>query len=271
MEEFTRLSLLIFDSIFAHRYKDFNSSIRANCTRRLGMWILGDPVTMYEDTYVKYLGWMCSDRSSAVRLESIKAISKLCDNATSVSLLESFLDRFVGRILEIAAADIDEDVALASISCLRKVQRFGALDEVEADTIGQVDAVVFEQSCSVEVRAEALLFMMEHTEGFEFLLTSTQNRMTPETATKRKKIGKKDTTPESIATLESRRNILLALETLTEFMDEFYQHGTAPQSDAEIDQGRLNGMADMLVKAFEALPKPMSSECLKLTVYIFQF
>ena len=79
MDEFTRLSELIFNSIFAHRYRDTNERIRANCTRRLGQWLLKDPVRMLEDTYLKYLGWMCSDRSHLVRLEAISAISKLCE------------------------------------------------------------------------------------------------------------------------------------------------------------------------------------------------
>jgi cohesin complex subunit SA-1/2 len=79
VEEFTRLSATIFNAVFAHRYKDSNESIRAHACARLGQWLLQDPARLFEDTYLKYLGWMCSDRSPAVRLEAASAISNLCE------------------------------------------------------------------------------------------------------------------------------------------------------------------------------------------------
>lgn len=250
MDEFTRLSVSIFNSIFAHRYKDFNASIRAHCTKRLGRWLLTDPVRMFEDTYLKYLGWMCSDRAPNVRLEAIDAISNLCDDVNSTSLLESFLDRFVMRILEMAASDADESVALVAISCLQKLQRFGALDEVDSGAISQVDAIVFDSECSANMRAAALLFMMEHTEGFEFLLASSSTELG--TTTSSAKHGKKKDTKRPASNLGARRNVLLALETLTEFMDDVYK-SKGPAAE-DIDDEYIHNMSQLLVSAFEALP-----------------
>lgn len=79
MEEFTALADLVFHSIYAHRYKDTQPSLRAGCCRRLGQWLRIDPVRLMEDTYLKYLGWMCSDRAANVRLEAVESISVLCD------------------------------------------------------------------------------------------------------------------------------------------------------------------------------------------------
>jgi cohesin complex subunit SA-1/2 len=73
------MSILIFDSIFVHRYKDSNDMIRAHCCTRLGDWLLQDPNRLCEEKQLKYLGWMCSDRSIIVRFEAVNAISKLCD------------------------------------------------------------------------------------------------------------------------------------------------------------------------------------------------
>lgn len=79
VDEFTRLSGTIFNAVFAHRYKDSNEAIRAHTCARLGQWLLQDPARLFEDTYLKYIGWMCSDRSPAVRLEAVTAISNLCE------------------------------------------------------------------------------------------------------------------------------------------------------------------------------------------------
>ena len=38
--------------------------------------------------------------------------------------LEAFLERFVGRLIEIASADVDDKVALNAVLCLRKAYRY---------------------------------------------------------------------------------------------------------------------------------------------------
>jgi hypothetical protein len=270
IEEFTRLTLLIFDSVFAHRYKDSNEMIRAGCTRQLGQWLLRDPVRLLEDTYLKYLGWMCSDRAAAVRLEAISAISRLCGESDSVALLETFLERFVGRVLEMGARDSDPRVAQAAIQCLRRAQVFGALDEVDGEAISRVDGVVFDQGYPCSVRAEALRFMMEHTEGFEFLLASPGGKSAPAPAaaaaaasssngSNRRKSSSKSDAMAAPASLEARRSVLLALETLTEFMDDVYRQSQAGSAAEGVDGQCLHRMAGLLVEAFAALPAPMSA------------
>ena len=94
LEEFTKLVTTIFNAVFVHRYKDSNESIRSLCTHRLGVWLLQDPVRMFEDTYLKYIGWMCSDRSAEVRLEAVKAVSHLCDVSISILYFIVFKDFF---------------------------------------------------------------------------------------------------------------------------------------------------------------------------------
>jgi hypothetical protein len=40
-----------------------------------------------------------------------------------VRQLEGFFDRFMARLIEIAAGDMSDKVSLAAISCLRKTQK----------------------------------------------------------------------------------------------------------------------------------------------------
>jgi hypothetical protein len=79
IENYEGLITVIFNAVFAHRYKDFNETIRAHCIRRLGQWILQDPARLLENTYLKYLGWLCSDRCNEVRLEAVKTVALVCD------------------------------------------------------------------------------------------------------------------------------------------------------------------------------------------------
>lgn len=126
---------------------------------------------------------------------------------------------------------------------------------MDGDSIAAVDGVVFDPGCPSAVRSQALLFMMEHTEGFEFLLAGTadeRNGQSEERTTKRSAKKRRVSGPD----LESRRNVLLALETLTEYMED------AHESTAERDEeGRaVQCMAAMLVQAFDGLPEAISGE-----------
>ena len=137
--------------------------------------------------------------------------------------------------------------------------RFGALDEVDGEAIAAVDGVVFDPGCPAAVRSQALLFMMEHTEGFEFLLAGSvaDGSSQPEHTTKRSAKSSAKKKRVSGPGLESRRNVLLALETLAEFIEDAHQ--TVEAGDEE---GRgVQRMAALLVQAFEGLPEPISGEC----------
>jgi len=48
--------------VFVHRYRDHVPDIRATCLQELGVWMRSDPETFLNDGYLKYLGWMLSDK-----------------------------------------------------------------------------------------------------------------------------------------------------------------------------------------------------------------
>lgn len=126
-----------------------------------------------------------------------------------------------------------------------------------------VDAVVFEKESSTSARTEALLFMMEHTEGFEFLLANLSGQLTdPNNVSAKSKNKQQSRLSSTSSTLETRRNVLLAVETITEFIEDAYRQSVTSgnESDVEValDNDLLQLMVERLVDAFLALPLPIS-------------
>ena len=94
----------------------------------------------------------------------------------------------------------------------------GLLDGVDTAVLNSVDAIVFDGDSSLEMRKEALMFMMDHTEGFDFLVP-VENADTA-SVPKSKKSTKKQSLDDSTGNLARRRLSTLALETLVEFVEE---------------------------------------------------
>lgn len=81
----------IFTTVFVSRSKDVLDNIRLRALVHLGDWMITDPEWYFlflimliccswiEDDYLKYIGWLSSDRSSAVRLASLEILLKLLE------------------------------------------------------------------------------------------------------------------------------------------------------------------------------------------------
>ena len=119
------------------------------------------------------------------------------------------------RFLEMACCDVDVDVSLEMISTLRVMQRQGFLDELPSEKLEFVDIVVFDPDATPEMRKEALLFLMDHTEGFDLpTVEDFSNSLSSKPATT-KKAGSKS----AKSSKELKRNVAFQLETLTEVVD----------------------------------------------------
>lgn len=104
----------IFTGVFVLRYRDVSPEIRAMSIKSLGEWIKTSPTLFLDDSYLKYLGWMLSDKDSRVRLASVVAVRDLLSSTEIADGMELFLSRFWKRIGEMCL-DVDRDVALAAI------------------------------------------------------------------------------------------------------------------------------------------------------------
>jgi cohesin complex subunit SA-1/2 len=116
------LSSVVFNSVFVHRFKDSQESVRALCTRRIGDWLLTDPERLFKDDYIKYVGWMTFDHSAPVRREAVASVGKLIRAEGQAENLSAFVDRFIGRFIEIAVGDVDDAVALQMLKVMRELQ-----------------------------------------------------------------------------------------------------------------------------------------------------
>ena len=66
-----------FDTIFIHRYRDIDPHIRTECAEALGTWILTYPDVFFDNSHLRYLGFVLSDSHAHVRLQVIQQLHSL--------------------------------------------------------------------------------------------------------------------------------------------------------------------------------------------------
>ncbi|KAI9014837.1 hypothetical protein BC832DRAFT_546605 [Gaertneriomyces semiglobifer] len=125
----------LFDSVFVHRYRDSDGTIRMECIRELGMWIYTFPDMYLDPSYLRYLGWMLSDKVPAVRCEALKALKKLYENDAMVSGLRAFTERFRVRIMEMAMREKESSVRIEAVAVVARVAMVGLLEDEEREEI----------------------------------------------------------------------------------------------------------------------------------------
>ena len=128
----------IFDTVFAHRYRDVDPRIRADCANALGSWILTCPDIFFEGQYLRYLGWVLSDTASQTRAEVIKQLLKLYKNKENAGRLRAFTDRFRPRMVEMATQDAEPAIRASAVELLDLVRELGMLEPDDIDTIGKL-------------------------------------------------------------------------------------------------------------------------------------
>lgn len=98
-------------SVFVHRYRDVDAMIRGDCVRELGYWIKTYHETFLEPHYLRYCGWMLSDKAPKTRLPAIVFLKDVLQDPQASTVfvpgLRQFLERFRPRIMDIARRDID--------------------------------------------------------------------------------------------------------------------------------------------------------------------
>ncbi|KAI9218819.1 hypothetical protein BC828DRAFT_416985 [Blastocladiella britannica] len=108
------LHAAIYDGLFVHRYRDTDPTIRAECLRALQAWIADAPDVFLDPAYLRYCGWMLNDPHPAVRTQALGTLGALYADPALVPGLRLFTERFKGRVLQMAAADVDPGVQVAA-------------------------------------------------------------------------------------------------------------------------------------------------------------
>ncbi len=169
---------LVIKGVFMQRYRDSNMFIRASSIQALGTMVVRRPDLFLKDKYLKYFGWMLSDKAECVRIAALKALNlpfELVQEAEKyggesgidLSLLEHVNVKFLGRIVD-TVIDVHVSVQECGVKLMLSLLRAGFLDDVEDEKFwDQVNVLAFETSSSPEVRRDALYFIMEQLEEFE--------------------------------------------------------------------------------------------------------
>ncbi|TPX71178.1 hypothetical protein SpCBS45565_g01372 [Spizellomyces sp. 'palustris'] len=136
----------LFDSVFVHRYRDSDPLIRTECIRELGLWIMRFPDLYLDPQYLRYLGWMLSDKSPTVRLEALRSLCRLYAVEAMASGLRAFTERFRPRMLEMALREKEVAVRIEAITAVTFVASAGLLED---DDRNSVLPLIFDEDAKV--------------------------------------------------------------------------------------------------------------------------
>ena len=125
-----------FETVFVHRYRDYDPRIRTECVEALGNWIWDLPTVFMEPSYLRYLGWMLSDTHAATRQEVLRQLARIFRR--DAEQLGHFIDRFRPRLVEIATRDAEVSVRVGAISVIDTLRAAALLEPREIDSIGEL-------------------------------------------------------------------------------------------------------------------------------------
>ncbi|EKG16453.1 Armadillo-like helical [Macrophomina phaseolina MS6] len=127
-----------FDEVFIHRYRDVDPRIRTECVTGLGNWIMTYPDMFFDGQHIRYLGWILSDVNSSTRLEVVKQLQRLFEDADKLGGLRTFTERFRSRMVEMATQDADAHVRAASVALLDLLRQAGLIEPDDIDSVGRL-------------------------------------------------------------------------------------------------------------------------------------
>ncbi|KAI9346950.1 hypothetical protein BDR26DRAFT_855411 [Obelidium mucronatum] len=111
-------------NVFVHRYRDIDATIPGSLDCKY-------PGLYLDASFLRYIGWMLSDASPSVRLESIKALLVLYETPTMIPLLRPFTERFKSRFIEMAMREQNHGVRFVAIPLVTKLSEVGLIGDAD--------------------------------------------------------------------------------------------------------------------------------------------
>ncbi|RDB23493.1 Cohesin subunit psc3 [Hypsizygus marmoreus] len=134
------------DGVFVHRYRDLDPNIRAECVHAIGLWFKKYPGHFLDAAYLRYVGWVLSDSNTHVRLEAVKSLSGVYEQAEYIGSLNHFTERFKPRLIEMATKDTELPVRVAVIQVLGAIDGHSLLEDEERE---KLCLLVFDEEAKV--------------------------------------------------------------------------------------------------------------------------
>ncbi|KAE9235653.1 hypothetical protein PF004_g9050 [Phytophthora fragariae] len=219
LQQVLKLVNLIFTGVVVHRYRDVMPEIRVVSVQCLGHWIITLPDQFLKDNFLKYLGWLLSDKSASVRLEVIEILCELYEKDALTEKLEVFTARFLPRYLELCK-DVDDSVVEECIHLLIAVDKCSLISsDIELQT---VEKLVFDAEHE-HIRKAAAEFVCLQYDAFGVAVSKTKDA----------KLKKEQLNTQAIA--------------LVEFAEEYIQNHGIPEDAVETLVDAFWGLDDCLV------------------------
>ncbi|KAJ2581110.1 cohesin complex subunit, partial [Coemansia sp. RSA 1836] len=148
-----------YDTVFIYRYRDVQATIRSECIVPLATWCRAFPAAYLDTEYLRYLGWALNDKDARVRETALAAIggplllgkqpvhggvgsgvggcggiagtaaAAAASSEDSVAEgIRPFIGRFLPRIVQVAAGDIDVKVQVAALKLVALLGKHQYLD-----------------------------------------------------------------------------------------------------------------------------------------------
>ena len=172
----------VIQAVFMHRYRDSNMFIRAFTLTALSEMTLLRPDVFLSGKYLKYFGWMLSDKEPCVRTASLRGIlapfkvaadkpknaaQARLKNKIDLEKMENVVGKFQGRLAD-CSIDVSIGVQETALSLLLLLLRGGFLDDIANDNIwNQINLRALDAETTPQVRKDALYFIMEQLEAFD--------------------------------------------------------------------------------------------------------
>jgi cohesin complex subunit SA-1/2 len=174
------VSSSIIHGVFMHRFRDSNLYIRATTLKSLSRMTIQRPDLFLVDKYLKYFGWMVSDKAASVRvagleglhapflaLEQKKTKSSSRKNPIDLQQMVNVVTKFLPKIAD-CVLDTNYVVQEKAMSLLLSLEREGFLDEVMDDNLWmQINLKALSPQTTPAVRRDALYFVMDQLEAFD--------------------------------------------------------------------------------------------------------
>jgi cohesin complex subunit SA-1/2 len=153
-------------AVFTQRFKDEDSYIRVASLEALTKYCRSRPDIFVSSYYLKYFGWMLSDKAPEVRVAAIKALLAPFQAKMDTSGMNSVLAKFLGRLAD-CILDVDVQVQEVAMELLLILLREGHFNEEENDRIWlQINTRALGHDTTPAVRRDALYFVIEQLDAF---------------------------------------------------------------------------------------------------------
>ncbi|KAJ9480177.1 Cohesin subunit SCC3 [Pseudozyma hubeiensis] len=123
------------NSVFVHRFRDFDAGIRSECVEALGSWMKKYPAQYLQSSYFRYIGWVLSDVDANVRMAAVQAMTGLYTRDNFVSSIRTFTEMFKGRLVQMATSDVELGVRIATINVLVMIDKHDLLEDEQRDLL----------------------------------------------------------------------------------------------------------------------------------------